>query len=90
METACTAKITTVQELPSAEIVAEVCLNHYGHVSPTHDGVEMEMEAQSDGYLIREMEVMTRIQEQMEKKKKREVDDSIWYKEEMKLQPEAG
>ncbi|MCP3661234.1 MAG: hypothetical protein GY696_01865, partial [Gammaproteobacteria bacterium] len=32
METACTSKITTVQELPSAEIVAEICLNHYGHV----------------------------------------------------------
>ncbi len=31
METACTAKITTVQHQPSGEIVAKVCLNHYGH-----------------------------------------------------------
>ncbi len=29
METACTAKIKTVQQLPSGEVVADVCLNHY-------------------------------------------------------------
>ncbi len=31
METVCTAKIKTIQRVPSAEIVAEVCLKHYGH-----------------------------------------------------------
>ncbi|MCP3664092.1 MAG: hypothetical protein GY696_16650 [Gammaproteobacteria bacterium] len=31
LETACTANIKTVQRLPSGEIVADVCLNHYGH-----------------------------------------------------------
>ncbi len=31
METVCTAKIKIVQELPSDEILAEICLNHYGH-----------------------------------------------------------
>ncbi len=31
METACTAKIKTVQQLPSGEVVADACLNHYGH-----------------------------------------------------------
>ncbi len=30
METG-TAKIKTVQQLPSGEVVAEACLNHYGH-----------------------------------------------------------
>ncbi|MCP3665204.1 MAG: hypothetical protein GY696_22350, partial [Gammaproteobacteria bacterium] len=49
------------------------------------DAVGMEMEAQSDDCLVRELEVTTRVQEQTEKKK-RKADDSIRYREEMKRQ----